>query len=532
MDDKNVNKGLNDIERMYKNLGYFDQYAGSVIVFFIITCVIIVITAYCYAKIYIEPIRADWANQRCKPYFIPIAGFINKPDNMTAGDYTSQNFNYCTQNILSSITGYMVQPITFVTSALNNFVTSISQDINSARAMFNKVRTFFNSITQEIMGRIMNIMIPLQKIIIGFKDFIGKIQGVMTAGLFTFLGSFYTMQSLMGAIAESVIIILIAIAAMIVIFWLLPFTWGAAISATATFVAISVPLAIMLVFLMDVLHVQPDLSIPTLKCFDKDTLIYMKNGTYKKIMDIEVGDVLYYDGLVTAKVKVDTKGSVMYKLNDIIVSDTHLLLYKDKWIRIKEHPEAIKLDEYKEPYLYCLNTESKTIYINNILFSDWDELVDDNLMYVLKNTGSGNKMYSREIHKILDGGFFGNTQIVTQQGIKNIKDIQIGDILENGEKVYGVVEIDGTKLIHQYQCKLDNDNENDIYINCGPNTLLFDKESNIITTLTLGQEKKKIIEEDREKILYHLITDKKIFKISGVIFCDYNASIDLFLEKK
>ena len=174
MDDKNVNKGLNDIERMYKNLSYFDQYAGSVIVFFIITCVIIVITAYCYAKIYIEPIRADWANQRCKPYFMPIAGFINKPDNMTAGDYTSQNFNYCTQNILSSITGYMVQPITFITSALNNLVGSISQDINSARAMFNKVRTFFNSVTQEIMGRVMNIMIHYKKLLLVLKTLLVK----------------------------------------------------------------------------------------------------------------------------------------------------------------------------------------------------------------------------------------------------------------------------------------------------------------------------------------------------------------------
>jgi len=35
----------------------------------------------------------------------------------------------------------------------------------------------------------------------------------------------------------------------------------------------------------------------------------------------------------------------------------------------------------------------------------------------------------------------------------------------------------------------------------------------------------------KENKLYHLLTDKKSFYINDLNFYDYNASIDLFLEK-
>ena len=56
----------------------------------------------------------------------------------------------------------------------------------------------------------MNVMVTLMQIIINFKDFVSKTQGTMTAGLFTFLGSYYTLKSLMGAIAQFIVTILIA----------------------------------------------------------------------------------------------------------------------------------------------------------------------------------------------------------------------------------------------------------------------------------------------------------------------------------
>jgi hypothetical protein len=483
----------------------------------------------------VQPIIDDWPNQRCKPQIMPIAGLITHPEGVTASEYTAENFTYCTQNILTSITGEALQPLTYVTSTFANIADGISNAINDVRGMFDKIRTFFESISKEIMGRIMNIMTPLQQIIISFKDLIGKIQGTMTAGLFTALGSYYTLQSMLGAIAEFIVIILIAMAVIIVILWILPFTWGAAAAGTAVFLGIAIPMAIILQFFNDKLHINGLRSIPHLKCFDKNTHILMNDSHSRKINDIQVGDILANNNMVTGKIMVETKGSIMYELDDIFVSDSHIVKYGDKWIPVSKHPNAKKCTFYQEPYLYCLNTTNKTIVINGYIFSDWDEINDEDIINIQKNT---NHMFNEknDIHKCLDGGFVGHTEIKLNDGIvKQIKDIRVGDILENNTSVYGIVEIDGRSLNGQYIFNLGNK-----IVEGGPNLTICDKNINVTSTLNLIENYDSYLDNQInckkplskiENKLYHLLTNKKTFYVNNIRFYDYNASIDLFLDK-
>jgi len=507
-----MNNNLKNITKMYDKLTYFDQYGGSLILFIIITLIIIILISYFHTMINIQPIINDWSNQRCKPTIIPFAGLINHPEGVSATDYTFQNFTYCTQNILSNITGYAVEPLTFITNILQNISNNVKNDIQSIRGMFNKIRTYFQDVSQEIMGRLMNVMIPLQQIIINFRDIIGKIQGSMTVGLFTLLGSYYTLKALMGAIAQFIITILIALAVMIAVFWAAPFTWGVAISNTVIFIAIAIPMAIILAFMVDVLKVQPGgFNIPSVKCFDKNTFIHMHNGTYKKIIDICVGDILFNNNIVTAKIKVTSDGSQMYILDNIIVSDTHIVKYKDKWIPVSCHPNAVKYNSYNDAFLYCLNTSQKIIKINNTLFTDWDELYENKLNKVINNLIIP-IVDINYIHKYLDIGFSKNTKIrLFNNIVKNIHKIKIGDILENGDKVYGLVEINGFDIIEQYKYNLGN------------NTFIEGYNPHLICN------KQKL--QNKHKTLYHLLTEKKTFKIDNITFFDYNSAIDIFLEK-
>ena len=549
MDVANKGSGLNNVNKMYENLTYFDQYGFSLILFVIITIILIIFIASCIALQNIQPIKQDWVNQRCKPYIIPIAGFINKPQNMSFNDFTSQNFNYCAQNILKGITGFAVEPLTFITNNITKLVNYIKQAINDIRAITNKVRTFFITIVEEIMGRLLNVMIPLQQIIIKFKDFAAKAQGTMTAGLLTTIGAYITLKSLLGSIVQFIITILIAMAAMIFIFWIFPFTWGTAIAGTATFIAISIPLALLLTFMSRVLDINTGLSIPglkkpSLKCFDKNTKIIMNNGISRTISDVEVGDKLNGNTLITSKIVVETKGSFMYNLNGVIVSDSHLVKYNNKWVRVDEHPYSVKIEQYNEPYLYCINTENKVIEINDTLFTDWDEIYDDELEKI-KNVKIKNLMFNSnkslnysmddlivnnsDIHRYLDGGFEKNTKIKLKNGIsKNIKNVSIGDILENGERVYGYVEIDGTNLLEQATYNLAKNR----FVTGGSNLNICEKSLGFTCTLDLDKKYKHLKRYiECESKLYHLLTDSKTFNINGVNFYDYNSCIDLFLEK-
>jgi hypothetical protein len=544
----NINDdGLKTIKKMYNNLSYFDQYGSSVLLLIIITIVIFIMSSYCYVMINIQPIKDDWINQRCKPGVIPFAGLINCPDDMTFSEFTKQNFDYCTQNIVNGVTSNAVQPITFVTDMLNKLYESIQNSINAIRGMFNKIRLQIQAISEELMGRLMNIMIPLQQIIIAFKDILSKTQGALTAGLYTLLGSYYTLKSLMGAIAQLIITILIGLSIMIAALWLVPFTWGAAAANSAIFIAISIPMALVLGFMIDILKVKTNLKIPSIKCFDKDTLLKMNDGTFKRISEIETGDILTDNNEVTAKIKVVTEGSQMYTLNGVVVSDSHIVNYHGKWIPVSEYPDSVKMESYNEPFLYCLNTGSKTITINDMCFTDWDEIYDESIskfntmlcikfnnskndINYLNNTSKTSNKYNfkpNDIHKYYDGGFIKSTVVKLQNGqLKEIQHVEINEILENGEKVYGLVEINGTNLDEQFIYNLGKGR----LFEGGVNLNLCDKSIYVSTTLDLDEPNKKKIKIKNKK-LYHLLTDKNTLSINNVEFFDYNACIDLFLEK-
>ena len=475
------------ITKLYDKVGYFDQYGGTVIVFICITLCTLLLFSYFQMMLNIQPIINDWTNQRCKPSIIPFAGLITHPEGVSAGEYTAQNFNYCMQNILSNISGILLEPITFVSHSLTSNANNVQNSIQGVRSMFDNIRTSMQSVSEEIMGRIMNVVIPIIQMIIKFKDVSSKLQGILTASLYTSLGAYYSFRSLMGAIAQFIVTILIILAALIAGLWMVPFTWGAAAANTVIFTAIAIPMAVILSFMKDTLHINSGLSIPSVKCFDKNTQIQMNDGTFKTITSIQLGDLLMNDNKVTAKIKVATEGSIMYMLHEIIVSDSHMVKIKynnnnnnnntnknnnntnknknnnnnnnnitipqEKWIRVCEHPDAVRVRDYGEPFLYCLNTSKKMIVINDQVFSDWDELNEeqiDHLLYILKSPNR-----PEQIHTFLDYGFDGKTKIDLDNGeVVRIKNIEIGSFLKNGEMVYGIVQIDGSNLIkpHKETC--------------------------------------------------------------------------------
>ena len=92
----------------------------------------------------------------------------------------------------------------------------------------------------------------------------------------------------------------------------------------------------------------------------------------------------------------------------------------------------------------------------------------------------------------------------------SLNKIKINDILENGEKVYGIVELDGKLIAEQYK------------YNLGENKFIEGY------SLDFNYPKTKIINKYNK--LYHLLTDRGTFKIQNTIIKDYNAAIDRFLE--
>jgi len=269
-----------------------------------------------YYFIALKDIKENWPLYRCNPMYMPLA------------ENPQEDFTYCIQNMQSNYMGYLLQPITYITTALTSSMGSFANELNMVRAMFHKIRTFFSSIVQNIFGVFLNLVIEFQRITIGIKDLIGKTIGIMTVLLYTLDGSIKTMNS----------------------------TWNG----------------------------PPGQLVRALgKCFHPQTLIRLKNGDVVYMKDLSLGDILEDGSIVEATMKIDNKrepvnfftiqNSGVYN-QDIYVTDSHLILDKKsgKFIPVSEYHLAVPCDKTCD-WFSCLITSTHRIPIGKETFWDWED---------------------------------------------------------------------------------------------------------------------------------------------------------------
>lgn len=436
------------INELYDNLTYFDLYGHSIIAFVILTILVSSVFMFTRAVQHREEIADDWVNQRCKPQHLLVAGWITKPDGVSSFQYTRDNFQYCVQNILKDVSNQALQPVQFLLQGLTQLFGSVIQSLQDVRGTIQRLRGGIASFTEDVLQRVLNVMLPMQKMFIAVMDTFQKIQGSMTASLYTMLGTYYVLQSLMGAILELIVKMLVALSIIIVGLWISPFTWPAAASMSAVFLALAVPLSIVTYFMTEVLHIKTS-AVPKLRCFDGDTPLMLSIGISMPIKHIQVGDVMADGGVVTATMQLSSDGVNMYWLNGTLVSESHLVYYQGNWIRVLKHPEAVKLSaSFDSPYIYCLNTTTKRICINGTIFSDWDEIVNDAFSKIKQLCPS--VRLPSELHRLdlMDAKKHNELVKLNNQHWMPISHVGVGTLLEGDKtnKVYGVVQLANKRM--------------------------------------------------------------------------------------
>lgn len=276
-------------------------------------------TLYTVATYYLsslKEIKDNWPLYRCNPMYMPLS------DNM------SQDFTYCVQNITTSFMGFLLQPLTFITSTLSTLGGNFADQINAIRGMFDKIRTFVSNIIQSIFGVFLNIIIEFQKIIMGMKDLIGKTIGILVTLMYVMDGSLKTMNSA----------------------WKGPS--GQLVRALG-------------------------------KCFYPETKIKLKNGNIVSIKDINLGDVLENGSVVYSTMKIDNKNNKedLYCIKEkgvngenINVTGSHLVFddSKNKFVKVSEYHKAVK-SKVKTEWFSCLITSDHKIKIGSEIFWDWED---------------------------------------------------------------------------------------------------------------------------------------------------------------
>ena len=537
---ENVFTQINDI---YNKKGFLERYGTDLWISVIIMIIFFIVTSYFYVMNHVKPILANWDNDKCSPSVIPFAGLINKDPKMSVFEFTGKNFTGCIQTILKTIASDAFAPIYYVMKLFIDEFKNFVHSIESIRHIFDKIRITIKTFLQDVMSRLLNITMPIMKFMIVMKDMLSKMNGTLTATTYTLMGAYLSIESLFANIINFIIIILVALSVTIIALLFIPFGIGEAIAIPfiAMMIAITIPTIAIQVFMGDIFKL-PTRSTPSIPgCFSGETELvkYVNQPETErgkeiikikiKIKDVKVGDILSDSSYVTGVIKFSSKEQYIYKLYDVIVTGEHRVYHDDLgWIKTKDHPDSIEINDYNDPFVYCLITSNKIIKIGKTIYSDWDDIDEDIITKLEKKCSLLPSNFKNiDIHHYLDNGLLGETDIVMNGGtLKNVKNIEINDILKNDVIVLGKVEIDAINLntIYNYTLKTENNESITIY---GKNIELSNASNLEIL------ESHSIKQNEREKIneLYQLITNKGgEFEINNNIkIKDYNYGIDKYL---
>ena len=522
-----------EITNLYTKGGFFTRYSGDFWITAILCLAVFVIVSYYWVISSRQPIIDDWVNQRCKPAVIPFAGMINAPDGKSSFEYTGENFEYCVQNIVQDIGQIALTPIYYLINIVTSHLQGISDSINSARGMSNNLRISISAQGNDLYNRLLGVTMPIVFMMRKISAIIGKTQGTLISGLYTLYGAFITTESSFLFIYELVVKLLWIIYSFIIacfaIGWMFPPTLAAGLSAVSFLSVLLIPVVMFILTMNSVSgtfsksNMKSPPPIPKLGkklgfCFAGETKIKTKLNRDVMIKDIKLGQELFDGSVVTALMKSTSSGSSFYSVCGIIVTGTHKIYEENVgWINVSQHSKCVPIKNFNEQYIYCIGTSSKIIKIDELVFSDWDEINDD----ILEKLGANSKhihsniLNRYDIHKYFDVGIHPDTMIQLGNGRKiPIKEIEVNDVLSAGEIVETVITVK-TDDIEEF-CNVTT-HDGSFIISATKNTELIMNDELVRNQV------------EPPSICYHLITNIGGFVAAGAFVSDYNRGIDQFV---
>lgn len=523
---------------------FFDLYGGSFFLSISIVIIFFILISYFYSLSRFDEIKDNWDTERCKPTVMPFASMIRK--DLNDDNITVNNFKQCMREIVGDVSEHALKPMMTIFANILNVKSVL---LNSSHIIRNRLKEIHDaafggkgSIKDLILSRFGSVLIPLQIMILYMKDTLNKVQGSMMAVIHFIGGSIFMLRDsisfmrkmilrMIAFIARTVLELLALALALALSLQFIP-----AIAAGVTAQVGTVILLILGVFsaifmpYIDALVNATSTSQENIGCFDENTTIDMYNRIKKYISEIEPGDILKDGSVVSSIMKVDASHIDMYIYNNVYVSKYHRVKittfnkntnqYEDKYIPVYKLKEATRVHHYKKPFIYCINTTSKEIEINNTIFTDWDDLDKDEINKIKNN----NKLSKEEFNYILDGGFHKNTILNLDDGSKiKICDINPGVYLSDNTKINAIVKI---KALHLPLKVIEIKPNEKIYMSQNI------KDTNIDTNIDTDNINKNIIHLDdfyKEKYLYHIVTDTGYINIHNLYFKHYNDNMEKFL---
>lgn len=211
---------IDTINKIYQKNTYLERYGGSLVFsIFAVLCVALYFT-YMHIENNSATIRTHWSKHKCNPLYMPFAGIIMNPKNMSKLDFSIQNFSDCSQIIMKDIMQVVLAPIEASSILIGASVSILTGVMGSFMgAVFNLRDALGGGLgkTSEKQSSVATTVIKLTNIV---KNFLSKGEGVLATTTYIFFSVY--------AIFSSFFYILLIGAAVIlaVMFVVLYSLWG------------------------------------------------------------------------------------------------------------------------------------------------------------------------------------------------------------------------------------------------------------------------------------------------------------------
>jgi hypothetical protein len=188
-------------------------------------------------------------------------------------------------------------------------------------------------------------------------------------------------------------------------------------------------------------------------CFEGSTMVRLVNGEVRPISAIQIGDRLADEGIVTSLLEFDGLQTKMVDLYGVRVSANHAVLIYDSyngahWVPAGKHPYGFPCASLNR--LWCLNTTTNHIPILSptdihLQFTDYEESSEPAVIRaaqaVAEKALNGSSFLGEPVDDYslgLDPRFM--VRIHQTGELIPLSSVKIGDILEGGSTVIGVIQ--------------------------------------------------------------------------------------------
>ena len=254
MSDKGVAKA---IEKLYIKEGYFANYGFDIFIAGLIVFMSISISSLLVIQSTIGQVRADWAVNRCKPVYLPFAGWIMPQPGMTGAEGTSQNIEFCFQSEFSSFVNILLMPIQFIIFMIVTAIDGVLALISSAMDLLSDIEKDLGILWNEIYNLLLQFLVPLLVMFVHLRDAMAKMGGVLATVFWALVNSNnLTTSGIINVASASVGVMEIALLVPIVIGLLVAFVmWWNGIGLTAFVITapIGIPMTVAAMALLVVI---------------------------------------------------------------------------------------------------------------------------------------------------------------------------------------------------------------------------------------------------------------------------------------